>query len=128
MEPSDCGPIARDPSPEFHGIATATARREIAEGLQEPWVVVKVGDTESDVHEGRNAGMWTIGLTRSGNSVGLTEDEWAHLDPDEQSRLLTVAGEELRQAGAHYTAESVAHILPILDEIEQRIAQGELPR
>jgi len=89
---------------------------------------VKVGDTESDIHEGRNAGMWTIGLTRSGNSVGLTEEEWARLDPSEQSRRLALAGEELRQAGAHYTAESVAHILPIIDEIEQRIANGELPR
>jgi phosphonoacetaldehyde hydrolase len=88
---------------------------------------VKIGDTESDILEGRNAGMWTIGLTRSGNSVGLTEDEWAQLDRGEQSRLIAHADAELRRAGAHYIAESVAHVLPILDEIERRIAKGDHP-
>jgi len=88
---------------------------------------VKIGDTESDILEGRNAGMWTIGLTRSGNAVGLTETEWAQLDKSEQARLLTEADKELRKADAHYTAPTVAHILPIIDEIEQRIIRGEMP-
>jgi phosphonoacetaldehyde hydrolase len=35
--------------------------------------VVKIGDTVSDILEGCNAGMWRIGLTRSGNELGLTE-------------------------------------------------------
>ena len=37
---------------------------------------VKIGDTESDIEEGLNAGMWTIGVTRSGNTVGLSEADW----------------------------------------------------
>src|ERR1700733_1131674 len=41
---------------------------------------VKIGDTESDIAEGRNAGMWTIGITRSGNAVGLVESDWLRLD------------------------------------------------
>jgi phosphonoacetaldehyde hydrolase len=89
---------------------------------------VKIGDTPSDIEEGRNAGMWTIGLTRSGNSVGLIENAWKTLNAGEQARLLTTAAEELKSAGAHYTAESIAHVLPVLDEIESRIAAGELPR
>lgn len=89
---------------------------------------VKIGDTESDILEGRNAGMWTIGLTRSGNSIGLTEQEWGEIESSEQSRLVAQADEELREAGAHYTAESIAHVLPVLDEIERRIVSGELPR
>ena len=89
---------------------------------------VKIGDTESDIEEGRNAGMWTIGLTRSGNSVGLTAQEWNALDAAEQARLLARAGEELKSAGAHYTAESIAHVVPLLEEIESRIAAGEYPR
>lgn len=94
---------------------------------------VKVGDTPSDIEEGRNAGMWTIGLTRSGNAVGLTEAEWRAVDADEQRRLLAAATQELVGAGAHYTVESVAQILPVLDEIEGRIIDGdiravELPR
>jgi phosphonoacetaldehyde hydrolase len=89
---------------------------------------VKIGDTESDIAEGRNAGMWTIGVTRSGNAVGLTESDWLTLDPEEQRKLLACAELELRSAGADYTAETVAHVLPILDEITEKIAHGERPR
>jgi phosphonoacetaldehyde hydrolase len=88
---------------------------------------VKIGDTESDIAEGLNAGMWTIGVTRSGNTVGLTESDWSNLDPQEQRKLLACADLELTSAGAHYTAETVAHVLPILDEITERIARGERP-
>jgi phosphonoacetaldehyde hydrolase len=89
---------------------------------------VKIGDTESDIAEGRNAGMWTIGVTRSGNAVGLIESDWSKLDSEQQRTLLDCAELELRSAGAHYTAETVAHVLPILDEITERIARGERPR
>jgi phosphonoacetaldehyde hydrolase len=88
---------------------------------------VKIGDTGSDIEEGRNAGMWTIGVTRSGNTVGLSEGDWLNLDNEEQRKLLVPAEQELRSAGAHYTAETVAHTLPILDEIERRISAGERP-
>jgi phosphonoacetaldehyde hydrolase len=88
---------------------------------------VKIGDTESDIAEGLNAGMWTIGVTRSGNTVGLSEADWLKLESAEQKKLLAQAEQELRSAGAHYTAETVAHTLPLLDEIQRRIARGERP-
>lgn len=89
---------------------------------------VKIGDTDTDIAEGRNAGMWTIGITRSGNAVGLSAPDWSALAHPEQQVLLNKAEQELRAAGADYTAETVAHTLPILDEIECRIADGERPR
>jgi phosphonoacetaldehyde hydrolase len=89
---------------------------------------VKIGDTESDIAEGLNAGMWTIGVTRSGNTVGLSEADWLKLDTGEQKKLLARAEQELRSAGAHYTAETVAHTLPIVEEIARRIAGGERPK
>jgi phosphonoacetaldehyde hydrolase len=89
---------------------------------------VKIGDTESDMAEGLNAGMWTIGVTRSGNSVGLTENDWLKRDPEEKQKLLACAESELRSAGAHYTAETLAHVLPILDDITEKIGRGERPR
>src|SRR5262249_22730782 len=36
---------------------------------------VKIGDAVSDIEEGLNAGMWAIGVTRTGNMIGLTEAE-----------------------------------------------------
>jgi phosphonoacetaldehyde hydrolase len=119
------------------------APEDVGAGRPFPWMIfklaidlriyplsscVKIGDTAADIEEGSNAGMWTIGLTRSGNCVGLTEKEWNALDAAEQARLLANAGEELTSAGAHYTAESIGHVLPMLSEIEFRIAAGQYPR
>jgi phosphonoacetaldehyde hydrolase len=91
------------------------------------WRAVKIGDTESDVAEGLNAGMWTIGVTRTGNGVGRSLAEWQALDSHAQRAALFAAEAPLREAGAHYILASVADCLPVLEEIEARIAAGERP-
>jgi len=88
---------------------------------------VKVGDTESDIHEGLNAGMWTVGVTATGNEVGLSAAELAALPPDDQTLRSAVARETLRHAGAHYVIDSVRDLLPVLEAIELRLASGERP-
>jgi phosphonoacetaldehyde hydrolase len=89
--------------------------------------MVKIGDTPSDIAEGLNAGMWTIGITRTGNEVGLSEAEWSALSSSDRNRLLEAAAQRLGAAGAHYLSESVADCLPILDQISARIAANERP-
>lgn len=88
---------------------------------------VKMGDTPVDIAEGLNAGMWTVGVTATGNEVGLSRGEWEALPSDVRSRREGTAALRLKQAGAHYTAASVADTGGILDEIERRLAAGELP-
>lgn len=80
--------------------------------------MLKIGDTPADIEEGRNAGMWTIGITRTGNEIGLTEQEWARLAGVDQERMLRSAERRLLDAGAHFTAPSVAECGPLLDQIE----------
>lgn len=89
--------------------------------------IVKIGDTPVDIEEGLNAGMWTIGITRTGNEVGLTGAEWQAAAIDEQRALLAIAEEKLTAAGAHYVAPSVADCEPILDAIEARLRLGDRP-
>jgi phosphonoacetaldehyde hydrolase len=84
--------------------------------------MVKVGDTPSDIEEGLNAGMWTIGVTRTGNEVGLSEQEWNGLSPAAQAQALDRAAAKLRAAGAHYVVESVADCDSILDEIDNIVS------
>src|ERR1700722_11037194 len=50
-----------------------------------PAACVKIGDTVVDIEEGKNAGMWTIGLTRTGNLIGLDQEQWELL-PEETKR------------------------------------------
>ena len=80
--------------------------------------MVKVGDTPSDIEEGLNAGMWTIGVTRTGNEVGLSEREWNGLTRAAQEQALDRAAARLRAAGAHYIVESVADCEAVLEEID----------
>jgi phosphonoacetaldehyde hydrolase len=92
------------------------------------WSLVKVGDTEADIAEGRNAGMWTIGVGRTGNEVGLSEREWSDLAPDRQNALAAVARDHLRASGADYVIDAVADADAVLDEIDARLGRGERPR
>ena len=59
-------------------------RNAILMGVFPLWQCVKIGDTPSDVAEGSNAGMWTIGLTATGNEIGLSHEEWEALAPEER--------------------------------------------
>lgn len=92
------------------------------------WAMVKIGDTESDVVEGRNAGMWTVGVARTGNEVGLSERDWDALGASERERLLTGARGRLAGAGAEYVIDTVAEVDAVLDTIDGRLAKGERPR
>lgn len=89
--------------------------------------MVKIGDTVTDIQEGRNAGMWCVGVTRTGNELGLSEDDVASLPADELASRLQVIATRLLQAGAHFVVASVADIEPVIDTIENLLSQGRTP-
>jgi phosphonoacetaldehyde hydrolase len=89
--------------------------------------VVKIGDTVVDIEEGLNGGMWSVGVSVTGNEVGLSAGEYAALPVEKQRRLAAVATERLAAAGAHYVVDSLGDVLPVLDLIEARLAAGEKP-
>jgi phosphonoacetaldehyde hydrolase len=91
------------------------------------WSIVKVDDTPVGIEAGRNAGCWTIGVTRTGNCVGKTEEELAQLSEEQVESLCRSAADKLLSAGAHYLVESVIEVPELLRKIDQRAASGELP-
>jgi len=88
---------------------------------------VKVGDTVADTEEGLNAGMWTVGVVRTGNMVGLTQAQFAALSQAEQETRLQAGRERLIEAGTHYVIDSVSDFDPVFDEIDARLERGERP-
>lgn len=88
---------------------------------------VKVDDTIPGVEEGLNAGMWTIGLAVSGNEVGLPLEEWNSLPPADRERRRERAFRRMHQAGAHYVVDTIAELMPCIDDIQDRIRRGERP-
>jgi phosphonoacetaldehyde hydrolase len=83
-----------------------------------PSLCVKIGDTISDIEEGRNAGMWTIGLTRTGNMLGLDAPAVAALPDNKRAHLISQAESALYSNGAHFVAGDLAACEPILEHIQ----------
>jgi phosphonoacetaldehyde hydrolase len=88
---------------------------------------VKIGDTVPDIEEGLNAGMWTVGLSLTGNEVGLSQQEVDALAAEERRRRSREAAEKLSQAGAHFVVDGIWDLPPVIDQIHRRLAGGERP-
>ncbi len=113
-------PLGRpSPFPAFAALARL--------GVYPVEAVVKIGDTVVDIEEGLNGGMWTVGISVTGNEVGLSEAEWSALDNGSRSQRRSAAAEKLRSAGAHYVVDSVSDVLRVLDAINRRLARGDKP-
>ena len=53
-------------------------------GLSASWKVVKVGDTISDIKEGINAGVWSVGVVIGSSQMGLSYEEFNNLNYDDK--------------------------------------------
>jgi phosphonoacetaldehyde hydrolase len=89
--------------------------------------IVKVDDTEAGIAEGLAAGCWTVGVVLSGNAVGLSLEELERLGSAELTAHRERATRQLAGGGAHFVIDSAAHLEPVIDEIERRLARGERP-
>ena len=75
--------------------------------------VIKVDDAEAGIEEGKSAGAFTVGIA-SGNTVGLTLEEWRALSTRERTAHLEASERVLRAAGADLVIESIADLVPAL--------------
>lgn len=115
---------------------------DVPEGRPAPWMCVqnamqlgvypfeacvKVDDTVPGIEEGLNCGMWTVGLAKTGNEIGLNEAEINALDKDTLNTQLKAAYLKMHQAGAHYVVDGIGNVSGILDDIQNRLARGERP-
>jgi phosphonoacetaldehyde hydrolase len=89
--------------------------------------MIKVGDTIPDIEEGLNANMWTVGITMTGNMMGLRRDEILTLPPESVLARRASINEKLSQAGAHFVIDSIAALPDVVDEIQNRLNHGEKP-
>lgn len=88
---------------------------------------VKVDDTLPGIHEGRNAGMWTVGLMLSGSPAGLTLAEFEAADDETLAGLRARIAPQFTAAGAHYVIDTIADLPTVIDDIEYRIVHGDQP-
>lgn len=88
---------------------------------------VKVDDTLPGIEEGLNAGMWTVGLVLSGSPAGWTLAEYLAADETARAQRREAVAAQFHAAGTHFVIDTVADLLPVIDEIGQRLALGQRP-
>lgn len=124
-------PAAREQGLEFEAMVCTD---DVPAGRPAPWMclenarrlgvypvdaIVAVDDTVVGIEAGRNAGMWTVGVAKTGNLIGLSEQELAALPGPERENRLAAAHKRLQSAGADVTVDSAADLPAALDKIEQ---------
>jgi phosphonoacetaldehyde hydrolase len=90
-------------------------------GVFPPSAVLKVGDTLADIEEGRNAGVWSIGVIASSSEVGLSETAWASLTERERRSIVVEIRAKFERAGAFASIETLAELPALIAEFEQTI-------
>ncbi|NVK19959.1 MAG: phosphonoacetaldehyde hydrolase [Methylocystaceae bacterium] len=92
-----------------------------------PEAVVKIGDTVADIDEGLNAGTWVIAVAARGNEVGLSCEDFETMPREEVEPKIKAAKQKLAAGGAHYVVDSIADVPAIVEDINNRLLQGQKP-
>ncbi|MFC7679141.1 phosphonoacetaldehyde hydrolase [Paenibacillus sp. GCM10028914] len=95
--------------------------------LSAAWKVVKVGDTTSDIREGVNAGVWSVGVAVGSSEMGLSLDEYNALLPKEQEDAILNTEQSFVESGADFTIRTMNELPGLIDSINKLIAAGNRP-
>lgn len=69
-------------------------------GISSVSEIAKVGDTVSDIKEGKNAGAFTIGVVGGSSEMALTQEEYEALSDEQKEKECARVEEIFREAGA----------------------------
>ena len=79
--------------------------------------VAKVGDTVSDIREGKNAGCISIGVIEGSSEMAMTQDEFEALGTDEQTAARERVESVFRAAGADAVIGTLAEPPALLRQL-----------
>lgn len=68
-----------------------------------------------------------FGCMAPANEVGVSLDEWNAFSDEVKQKHRDRIYPTMYQRGAHYIIDSIADLMPCLDDIEMRLKRGEKP-
>ena len=83
-------------------------------GVMDVRRVMKVGDTISDIKEGRNAGVYTVGVIEGSSEMGLTKEEFNNMGEIEQTARIEAVREKFLNAGADDVILNMRDLLSLM--------------
>lgn len=72
--------------------------------------VVKVGDTVSDIREGVSAGVWLVGVIEGSSELGLTQEEFEQMPPEQKEKECCRVEQVFRKAGADFVIDNLSQL------------------
>lgn len=81
--------------------------------------VIKVGDTVSDVKEGRHAGVISVGVIEGSSEMALSEEEYHQLSDEEREVRIGRVRETFQKAGADYIIRNMGELPALISKIEE---------
>ncbi len=82
--------------------------------------VVKVGDTVSDIKEGKAAGVWSVGVIDGSSVMGLNEEQFNALSDAEKTARREHVRQVFAEAGADYSIQDMTELPNVLQQIENQ--------
>ena len=79
--------------------------------------VMKVGDTVSDILEGKNAGVISVGILEGSSEMALTEEEYAALSDKEREERSARVMKRYQEAGADYVIRNMSELVEFVNKI-----------
>lgn len=76
--------------------------------------VMKVGDTLSDIREGKNAGVFSVGIIEGSSEMGLTKAEYEALSPEEKEARVQEVTKRYMDAGADAVVQDIRGVLELI--------------
>lgn len=83
-------------------------------GIQSVDQVMKVGDTVSDIKEGKNAGVYTVGVVEGSSALGFSEKEYEKLSEEKKKELIVEVKEKFKNAGADAVILNMKKLIELL--------------
>ncbi|MCB2361217.1 phosphonoacetaldehyde hydrolase [Clostridium estertheticum] len=96
-------------------------------GLMTSWKVVKVGDTISDIKEGINAGVWSVGVVVGSSQMGLSYDEFINFPDNDRDEVIKNTEASFLKAGADFTIKTMVELPGLIERINKLINEGKRP-
>jgi phosphonoacetaldehyde hydrolase len=79
--------------------------------------VLKIGDTQADMQEGKAAGCKSIGIIVGSSVLGLSEDELSALDCRSKENLFAAVREKYFEYGADFVIDSISELPKLMQTI-----------
>ena len=79
--------------------------------------VMKVGDTISDIKEGKNAGVISVGVLEGSSEMALSQAEYEALSSNEKEKRLNLVKDRFLEAGADYVITNMSELPELIHAI-----------